>query len=313
LDLTQGIQSALNAHGPRAEAVAALSWAMFHGAAVVFLVVLLATAFALWGPSRLRRHIHSSRSIIYGGIVFPVVVLVALFVYSLALTRSFATSTTPADLRIEIVGHQWWWRVTYFDSTGGVDFVTANEIYLPVDASVELIVKTADVIHSFWVPTLAGKLDMIPGHVNRLRVVASREGLLRGQCAEYCGGPHAQMALYVVARPKAAFEQWRESQRAPVTEVSDEIARKGRELFLGHCSVCHTIRGTPAEGKLGPDLTHLASRKSLAAGILENNRANLAAWIASSQRIKPGNLMPSMNMFGGDDLRALTAYLAALE
>jgi cytochrome c oxidase subunit 2 len=312
LDLTQGIQSALNAHGPHAEAVATLSWVMFYGAAAVFLVVLVAAALALWGPSRLRARIHSDRSIVYGGIVFPSVILVALFVYSLALTRSFVTGAGPADLRIEVVAHQWWWRVTYLDPTGGVDFVTANEIQLPTDAAVELIVKTADVIHSFWVPTLAGKLDMIPGHVNRLRVVASSEGLFRGQCAEYCGGPHAQMAFYVIAQPQPAFEQWRDSQRAPATEISDGTATRGRELFMGHCSVCHTVRGTLAQGTLGPDLTHVGSRRSLAAGILANNRANLAAWIASSQHIKPGNLMPSMEMFSGDDLRALVAYLTAL-
>jgi cytochrome c oxidase subunit 2 len=313
MDFAPGIQSVLNSQTPHADIIATFSWILFYGGAAVLAIVLLLTALALWAPTRCRKLLGGSHFVIYGGIVFPAAVLVSLFVYSLNITRSAATDRGPADLRIEIVAQQWWWRVHYLDAAGEVDIVTANEIRIPATARVELILKTADVIHSFWVPNLAGKLDMIPGHVNRLRVTASSEGVFRGQCAEYCGGPHAQMALYVIAQRPADFERWRESQRSPAAEPPSEIAIRGRGLFLQRCSVCHTVRGTTAEGKLGPDLTHVASRTSLAAGILQNNRANIAAWINSSQQIKPGNLMPSMNMFSGEELSALTAYVASLD
>jgi cytochrome c oxidase subunit 2 len=312
VSLTRGIQSALNPQSAHAEAVATFGWMMIAGAAVVALIVFALAAYALWGPRERRAVLASNRFVIYGGIAFPGVVLLALFLYSLSLARHVIGDPESPDLRIEIVAHQWWWRVHYLDSDGRVEFETANEVRIPAGRRVELVLKTADVIHSFWVPNLAGKLDMIPGHVNRLRVTTDREGTFRGQCAEYCGGPHALMAFYVIAESEQAFERWLQAQRAPAPQPADEANAAGLRLFLAHCSVCHAVRGTPAKGTLGPDLTHLATRTHLAAGMLPNNRANLAAWVSGSQRIKPGNLMPSMNVFSGEELRALSAYLGSL-
>jgi cytochrome c oxidase subunit 2 len=303
----------LNPQSAHAEAVATFGWVMIVGGAVVALVVFAFTAYALWGPRERRSVLASNRFVVYAGIVFPGTVLLALFLYSLSLARNVIGDLEPVDLRIEIVAHQWWWRVHYFDASGRLEFETANEVRIPARRRVELVLKTADVIHSFWVPNLAGKLDMIPGHVNRLRVTTDREGTFRGQCAEYCGGPHALMAFYVIAQSEQAFERWVEAQRVPAAQPANEATAAGQQLFLAHCSVCHTVRGTTAKGTLGPDLTHLAARTHLAAGMLPNNRANLAAWVSTSQQIKPGNLMPSMNVFSGEELRALAAYLGSLE
>jgi cytochrome c oxidase subunit 2 len=302
----------LNPQSAHAEAVATFGWVLFAGAAIVALIVFALAAYALWAPRERRAALASSRFVVWGGIVFPGVVLVSLFVYSLTLARAVVADREPASLRIEIVAHQWWWRVHYLDASGRIEFATANEVRIPAARPVELVLKSEDVIHSFWVPNLAGKLDMIPGHVNRLRVTAAREGTFRGQCAEYCGGPHALMAFHVIAQGEEDFQRWLDAQRAPATVPADGQAARGRQLFLERCSVCHVVRGTPAKGTLGPDLTHVAGRTHLAAGILPNTRANLAEWIRASQRIKPGNLMPSMNIFSEDDLRALAAYVGDL-
>ena len=313
MNISRGIQSALNPQSAHAEAVATFGWVMIWGAAIVAFVVFAFLAYALWAPREHRMRLASSRFVVYGGIAFPGVVLVALFLYSLTLAGAVGGDRDAVGLRIEIVAYQWWWRVHYLDAAGRVEFATANEVRIPAGRPVEFVLKSADVIHSFWVPNLAGKLDMIPGHVNRLRVTADREGTFRGQCAEYCGGPHALMAFYVIAQSEQAFERWIEAQRAPAVESPDETTALGRKLFLERCSVCHAVRGTEAKGALGPDLTHVASRTHLAAGILPNNRENLADWVRASQRIKPGNLMPSMDVFSADELGALAGYLDSLE
>ena len=312
MDLHDGIQSALHPQGPHAEAVTTLSWILFCGAAVILIFVVLLAAYAIWAPRERRAWAANLRLVIGGGIVFPLVLLSGLLVYTFSIGRSIATPP-PAALHIEVIGEQWWWRVTYFDEQGRVDFVTANEIRIPAGASVEIALRSTNVLHSFWVPNLAGKLDMIPGRVNRLRLEAGQPGVFRGQCAEYCGGPHAKMAFYVIAETPESFAKWREGQRRPAAASTDENAREGRELFLAHCAACHTVRGTQAEGLLGPDLTHVGSRRSLAAGILPNNAGTLASWITGSQQLKPGNLMPSMSVFSGDELRAVAAYLGSLE
>ena len=308
-----GIQSALHPQGPQADAIAAMSWVLIAGAAVILLVVLALAAYALWGPEKRRAWAASQRFIIGGGIVFPVVTLTALLVYALVVEVSIGGHTTPPAARIAVTGHQWWWRIHYLDAKGAVDFVTANEIRIPAGRPVELTLESADVIHSFAVPNLAGKLDMIPGRINRLTLHAHAPGVFRGQCLEYCGGPHAKMAFYVIAETPEGFERWREGQRRPALAAEDAVAQRGRALFLSHCIACHTVRGTGANGTLGPDLTHIGSRTSLAAGILPNNRGTLASWISASQNIKPGNLMPAMNPFSGEDLGALAAYLESLK
>ena len=303
--LLGGAQSALDPHGPEAEIVAEIAWVLFGGAALIFVAVLALTVLALRGP---RPWLASPRLIVGGGIVFPLVTLTALMVYVLLAAPRPAAAGAPA-LAIEVVGHQWWWEVRYLRPDGERDFVTANEIRLPVGAAVEVRLRSADVLHSFWVPALAGKLDLIPGKDNRLRVAAQRAGTWRGQCAEYCGGPHGQMALFVVAEEPGDFEAWRDAQRAPAAADGDA---RGREIFLANCASCHAVRGTPARGTLGPDLTHFASRISLGAGILPNERGAVAGWIAGNQRIKPGNLMPEFGFLEGPELEALAAYLGSL-
>jgi cytochrome c oxidase subunit 2 len=192
--------------------------------------------------------------------------------------------------------------------------VLANELHLPVGGVVDLTLTTADVIHSFWVPALAGKVDMIPGHRNRLVMHPSREGIYRGQCAEYCGDQHARMALEVVVQSPQAFGAWLAREATPAAEpATGEQARGRAAFFRGGCATCHTIRGTSAAGQLAPDLTHVGSRRMIAAGTLRNHRAALAGWIAGSQAIKPGNLMPSMAVFEGDELLALASYLESLK
>jgi cytochrome c oxidase subunit 2 len=313
VDVGRHIQSALHPAGPHAEAVASLSWLLFYAAAAILVIVVALAAYALWAPPERRAWIADRRFVVAAGIVFPITALAALLAYTLAVARSIVSSAEPPAVRIEVIGHQWWWRVHYLNERGEVDFETANEIRFPTGTAVEIALKSADVIHSFWVPNLAGKLDMIPGRVNRLRVHAARPGVYRGQCAEYCGGPHAKMAFYAVAEEPQAFARWRDAQRRPAASVDAAPARLGRALVLKHCAACHTVRGTGANGSLGPDLTHVGSRLTLAAGILPNNPGTIASWVSASQQIKPGNLMPSMSVFSGDELRAVAAYLHALQ
>lgn len=302
--LLDGIQSALNPQGPDAAVIAEISWVLFAGGAVIFAAVMALAAYAVLARRENASRLSPRLLVVGGGILFPVVTLSVLLVYSLAR----ATALHPVDdnaLRIEVIGEQWWWRVHYLDADGRRDFATANEIRVPVGRPVELLLRSGDVVHSFWVPVLAGKLDMIPGRTNRLRVRAERAGEFRGQCAEYCGGPHAWMALYFVAQETAEFEQWAAAQRQP--------AAHSNALFAAHCAACHTVRGTPAAGTLGPDLTHVGSRKTIGAGLLPANAGAFGAWIASSQHLKPGNLMPSFQSFTGEELRALAMYLESLK
>jgi len=298
----ESVQSALAPHGPGAAITAEIAWVLFLGGGLVFLLVMALAAWAAFG--RRREWLAGGTALIAGGVVFPIVVLFALLVYTLLAAARIADAHGAPALRIEVVGEQWWWRVHYLDETGGRDFATANELRIPVGRTVEVELRSADVLHSFWVPALAGKLDLIPGRTNRLRFRADRPGVFRGQCAEYCGGPHAQMAFHVVAEEEAEFERWRAGQRAP--------AAGANELFLARCAACHAVRGTPAAGTLGPDLTHAGSRLAIGAGILPNDAGAIAAWITASQRIKPGNLMPEFHDLGGAELGALAAYVASL-
>jgi cytochrome c oxidase subunit II len=288
------MQSILSAHGPAATAIAELAWVLFAGGAAILLAVLVLTAYAVSArPAWLARE----GFIVAAGIAFPVLVLSVLLAYVYVIGSPNAAHS-GASLKIEVIAEQWWWRVRY------PGFETANEIRIPAGRPVELVLRSADVIHSFWVPSLAGKVDMIPGRDNRLRLVAQKPGEFRGQCAEFCGGPHAKMALHVIAEEPGRFETWLKNQLQEV--------QSGHALFLARCAVCHTVRGTAAAGTRGPDLTHVGSRRFIAAGTLPNTQGNLAAWIAGSQHIKPGNLMPSLGL-SGEQLQSLAAYLASLE
>jgi cytochrome c oxidase subunit 2 len=299
-------QSTLTPHSGPAHDIATLWWVMFAGSVVVFAVV---TTLLLIGALRRRgerRPVQSDtpfarRLVLYGGAIVPLVVLVALF----ALVLHTIPSTSAAEARkgrltIRVIGHQWFWEIRYPQS--GV--VTANELHMPADVPVRIEARTADVIHSFWVPELNRKLDMIPGKQNDLLLETSRPGTYRGQCAEFCGLEHGLMAFSVVVQPRDRFQAWLAQQQ--------QTAR-GNDVFLSSgCGGCHTVRGTPADGTYAPDLTHIASRATLAAGTIANTPANLRRWIQNPQGIKPGNKMPALGLTAGD-LNAVVAYLETLK
>jgi cytochrome c oxidase subunit 2 len=307
------LQSLLHPYGPHAEATASLAWLLFGGGTLILLGVVVAVALAVRGSSRARRVLARDSTILAAGAGLPIVTLSALLIHSLRVEVGLEQEP-PGALAIEVRGHQWWWHVRYLDERGGWDFVTANELRIPTDAPVELRLSSADVIHSFWVPNLAGKLDMVPGRVNRLILRAERPGVFRGQCAEYCGGAHALMAFHVVAEPPEVFDAWRERQRRPAREPADAETERGRAVFLANgCGVCHRVAGTPAAGTLGPDLTHVGGRLHIVSGMLRTHRGTFGGWVASAQRLKPGNRMPSYSSLEGVELRALAHWLESLE
>ncbi len=305
-----GIQSALAPAGHEAERVALLTWVLFAGAAAILLIVCAALVLAVTGSERSRRFLGSDRAIRLGGIAFPAVTLTVLLGYGVWLMRDTIATDRPAALRIDVTGEQWWWRIAYPGSEGK-PVAEANELRIPVGREIDVVLRSADVIHSFWVPSLGGKLDMIPGRTNTLRLKAERPGIYRGQCAEYCGGPHALMAMEIVAMPPQEFDAW----LAAASDNGNAVEQKqGRSLFeSAGCGTCHTVRGTSAAGVVGPDLSRLGSRRSLAAATLPNTPENLARLIASGQSVKPGNLMPEFRVFSRDELRAVAAYLTSLK
>jgi cytochrome c oxidase subunit 2 len=300
----------LNPAGAFAGPITTLAWVLFAMGAIVLTSVLTAMAIALFGPRRWRQRLAGPRLVVIGGFAFPVVVLTALLLYGLTLTRDLSVPPAPGEVRIRVTGEMWWWRVVYLDAAGREAFHDANEIHIPSGRPVAMELEAADVIHSLWIPRLAGKVDMVPGRRNLMRLHADRPGIYPALCAEFCGGPHALMGLVVVAHEPKAFEAWRSRQGAPAPSAGG----RGAKLFLSSgCGACHTVRGTAANGTAGPDLTHVGSRRTLGAGILPNSEGTLAAWIADSQAIKPGNRMPAYPVLGGPDLRALAAYLRDLK
>ncbi len=294
--------------GPYSEPVTTLAWALVVGGAIVFAIVLAALWIALYGSAKLKARLGGEKAIWGLGFAFPAVVLTGLLIWGLTLTASLsATRMTGDEMRVKIIGEMWWWRVHYQDADGRETMRDANELHIPVGKPVLLELESADVIHSFWVPRLGGKMDMIPGRTNRLLIQADKPGIYKGQCAEYCGGPHALMGFVVVAHTPADFARWRAS-RLPASGPGGT----GLGLFLSSgCAACHTIRGTPANGLAGPDLTHVGSRQTLGAGILPNNPGTMAGWIADSQAIKPANRMPAYHQFSGEELLALTDYMVS--
>lgn len=307
------MQSAVHPRGAAAQDIAFIWWILLGGGVVIFAGVL---SLLLWGLLARRRPVVRSHRVfvVGGGLVFPGIVLSALLVYTVVLGARLTTPAPRDALTIDVTGHMWWWDVRYA-APGGDALAAANELRIPVGQPVHVRVHAADVIHSFWVPNLAGKIDMIPGRVNRLTLQADRPGTYRGQCAEFCGLQHTQMALHVVAMPPAEWAQWFAARRLAPPAPSTDVALRGRQLFAEQgCVACHAVRGLsdPPAG-LGPDLTGMGSRPSIAAGLLPNNRGNLAAWIASAQTLKPGSRMPSFHNLDGESLTALAAYLSDLQ
>lgn len=300
----------LQAAGPVAQSVADLSWLLFIGGGLIFVAVMLLLAWAL------RDHASAPRArlwILGGGVLFPAVVLAALFAHVLPLTPS--RQAPPADaLLVSVTGRMWWWEVRYPAGAGEPELVTANEIRVPVGRTVAIALASDDVIHSFWVPALAGKVDMVPGHRHQLLLSADRPGIYRGQCAEFCGEQHTKMALHIVAQAPADFEAWRQGQLRPAPVDATPQQVRGRDAFLANrCNACHTVRGVAEESRLGPDLTHVGSRLHLGAGTLANDAAALAHWVAHVQQVKPGARMPSYDRFDGATLTALADWLGSLK
>lgn len=284
---------------------------MAAGGAIIWIAVI-AVAIYSSRPDRVSYNPHATRwLIIGGGAIFPTVVLGLLLAYSFTLYPSLRASDS-VDLRIAVSGEQWWWRVQY--QPEGETLELANEIRLPLGKRVEFTLSSPDVIHSFWIPSLGGKVDMIPGRTTTLVLEASKVGVYRGACAEYCGTSHALMNFYVEVMQPEDFAQWLEQQASPAQPPTTSLAQRGLEAFLANgCSACHTIRGTRADGSVGPDLTHVGSRLSIGAGILPTEPEAFVRWIGHTEQIKPGVKMPAFGMLPDDQLTALATYLSGLQ
>jgi cytochrome c oxidase subunit II len=309
-----GPQSALAPAGEKAEVIADLFWLMTIAGTVIFCAFLGLTLYAVY----FRREAHSMRFarglIVWGAVVIPTVLLAALLVYGLRILPSHLAPAPEASLRIHVWGHQWWWRVRYEPANGAAPVESANEIRLPANVPVQFELESPDVIHSFWIPNLAGKVDMIPGRKTQLALTAQGPGEYRGACAEYCGTSHAWMAFPVVVLDGPEFERWLEGERGASAPPTSAEETRGRDSFLEHgCGACHTVRGTSARGVIGPDLTHVGGRRTIGAGLFETSVASLQRWIAATRDVKPGVHMPAFGMLPADELRVIASYLESLK
>jgi cytochrome c oxidase subunit II len=292
---------------------------MSLAAMVVFLLVIAALLWATFRrrnqsePEETPRSARRMRSTVLAATGLTATTIFGFLIYDIAVGRSITTNPGKDALQIRVTGHQWWWEVQYRDSVPKNWVTTANEIHLPVGRPVVFELRSADVIHSFWPPNLSPKRDQIPGDENSLWLRADSAGIYRGVCAEFCGHQHAKMAFLMIAQPPADFASWLARQRDTALTPTDSLARRGRQVFLASsCVMCHTIAGTPAGSRIGPDLTHLASRQTIAAGTLPNTTGNLAGWILDPQAFKPGAKMPATQL-RSEDLQALLAYLETLK
>ena len=287
---------------------------------VMYVIIVAAMLVAVWRRRRSaltvddRRHHETSHVVtpaLFGWTALVVVGLTILTVASFLTDRSNAANAYKPAMHLTVTANQWWWDVRYDGPQPDQIFHTANEIHVPVGEPVLVRLHGGDVIHSFWVPRLSGKTDLIPGQTNQAWIEADRPGIYRGQCAEYCGAQHAHMAFEVVAEPRAAFDRWRARQLQTAPPPASEAQAAGFALFASRCGMCHSIRGTSARASAAPDLTHLMSRRTLAAGTLPNNPQSLTGWIENPQAIKPGALMPDQGLSAAD-LNSLRAYLETL-
>jgi len=312
--------SALHPASASAESVLRLFDFFVIVSIIVYVAVMAALLYAAFRRRSVdereddpRRTGRAHRGVIAATSVTVAILFVSL-VYDVALGGSLTRTRNAELLSVRVTGHQWWWEVEYEDPIPQNRVRTANEIHVPVGRPVALKLESHDVIHSFWAPNLNGKKDLIPGKHNELRFQPRQTGTFRVQCAEFCGLQHANMSLYVVVQSESEFRAWLDRERRPALKPAptDTLTNRGQLVFeSGSCATCHAISGTTAQGTIGPDLTHLASRHSIAAGTLAPTRANLAGWIVDPQRIKPGVLMPS-NGLEPADLHALLAYLGSL-
>lgn len=304
-------QSALATAGRDAERIADLFFVMTVGGLIVWVAVVALAVYAI------RAHdTYSERAanllVIGGGVALPTVVLAALLAYGLPVLPQILTPAPQGRLQIDVTGKQWWWRVRYVTDKGAVE--TANELRLPVGQRVNLRLVSTDVIHSFWVPSIAGKMDLIPGRVTHLALEPTRTGVFRGACAEYCGTSHALMAFHVVVMERHEFDAWLDHQAQPAQVPSHAQATHGQAAFVANgCTACHTIRGIASTGTIAPDLTHVGSRLRIGAGTLPNNTEALIRWIAQTDTIKPGVHMPEFRALPPADLSALASYLEGLK
>jgi cytochrome c oxidase subunit 2 len=308
---TQGRQSTLHAASDQSRKIMHLWWGMLAAAVVVFAgaLVLLAIAYRRRTKEGLpgvgEDEDVSTGLVVAFGVVIPVVCLIVLFFIADIGVVNATSAPKPGQtkLNVSVVGHQWFWEVRY----PGTQAVTANEIHIPVKTAVNVRLTSADVVHSFWVPELNKKVDMLPGHPNSIELYADHVGVYRGQCAEFCGLQHAHMSMAVYADPPAKFRAWLSNMSRPLAPPASPQAKAGEQVFLTQqCASCHTIRGTSARGLIGPDLTHLQTRQTLAALTIPNTKGYLGGWILDPQHIKPGNKMPGLNLTGPQFQQLLT-------
>lgn len=305
-------QSVLDAVGPQSAAIERLWWLIFSISTVVFVLVMVALVWAMRRPADRRSSDVIMTRWVTAATVLTVAVLFVWLAASVSVGRAAGTPQMKDAVTIGIIGRQWWWQLDYTDTLPSNRFRAANEILIPVGRPVVLNVTSRDVIHSFWVPSLHGKRDLVPGYVTSIWFQADREGTYRGQCAEFCGLQHANMAVFVRAVPDPDFQAWLAAQRRPAAEPTSDNARRGRDVFLrATCPQCHAIRGTLAGGAYGPDLTHVGSRATIGAGILPNTSENLQRWIRNPHQFKPGNKMPPHDLSDAD-LQAVSEYLRSL-
>lgn len=305
----------LNPAGPQAQNIATVTWVFIGICAVVYLATVITLGWALL--RRPREDDDSPRvarrltRIVTSATAFTAATLVALTLASEIAGRGLSKPSGPGAVTIDVIGYQWFWEFRYQDATPSEWVSSPNELHIPVGVPIVLNAISRDVIHSFWVPELNGKRDLIPGITTQTWIQADKPGLYRGQCAEFCGHQHAKMAFTVVAHPVAEFQAWLQQQRQPAVTPTDET-RRGHDLFMSRtCVTCHTIRGTQAGSRVGPDLTHVGSRRTIAAGTLPTTREDLTEWVRDPQSIKPGTRMPAIRL-SEDDLRAVVAYLESL-
>jgi cytochrome c oxidase subunit II len=315
--------SALQPVGPYASRIEWLYWLIFWVSLVVFAIVMALFARAasrnrtpqqepapLVPDSVGRRGATISVAV---GVAITVVTLFVILGFSVANGKAITSAKTKQPVTIQVTGNRWWWDVTYPNSQADLTVTTANEIHVPVGQPVVILTSSRDVVHSFWAPNIQGKRDLLPGYQNAFWIQVDQPGRYWGQCSEYCGLQHAHMAFEVVAEPADQFSQWLAQQQKPAVQPDDEITTRGQQVFLTHsCVLCHTIRGTDAGSRVGPDLTHVGARNRIAAGTLQNTSGALAGWISDPQNIKPGTQMPP-NPLGADDLQSLVAYLKSLQ